>query len=144
MSTIIKFFLAAGHEAAAAVVDQGPSGDYEVLECGNFDADEALIEWEGILTGRSFDELVDADEPETVAGDGEGPVVLAASQALQDALATADQFRLGEAGRLWVHERAADGEMFDQQLATELMHELARLVRGIDARDRRRLYCWTA
>ncbi|MCW8216579.1 hypothetical protein [Streptomyces griseolus] len=112
---------------------------------GNFDAEEALIEWEGIFTGRSFDELVTADEPEAVAGsDGwESPVVFAVSQVLQDALAAANQSRLVNVSRLWVQERAADGEALDQEIATKILSDLARLARGIGGRDHR-LYCWMA
>lgn len=145
MSIIIEFFVAPSHEAAAAVAEGGPDGAFESLVYGNFDAEEALIEWEGIFTGRSFDELVTADEPEAVAGsDGwESPVVFAVSQVLQDALAAANQSRLVNVSRLWVQERAADGEALDQEIATKILSDLARLARGIGGRDHR-LYCWMA
>ncbi|MFF3871373.1 hypothetical protein [Streptomyces sp. NPDC001978] len=145
MSIIIKFFVAPSHEAAAAVVDCGPDEAFRSLSYGNFDAEEAQIEWEGIFTGRSFEELVAADEPEVVAdpGDGDGPVLFAVPQALQDALAAADQSKLVEAARLWVRERAADAEVFDEEIATEILSDLARLAHGVEGRDHR-LYCWTA
>jgi hypothetical protein len=145
VSIIVKFFMAPDHEAAAAVVDRGPDGVFASLVYGNFDAEEALIEWESIFTGRGFEELVAADEPEVVAdpGDGESPLVLAASRALQDALAHADQARLVEVSRLWVQERASEGEVLPQRIATEILVELARLVHGIGGQDDR-LYCWTA
>ncbi|CAM5304409.1 hypothetical protein [Streptomyces aurantiogriseus] len=145
MSIIIKFFVAPSHEAAAAVVDGGPDRAFESLEYGNFDAEEALIEWESIFTGRSFEELVGADEPEAVAdpADWEGPMVFAASEALRDALAAADHSRLAEVSRLWIQKRAADGEVFDQEIATRILTDLARLARGIDGREHR-LYCWMA
>ncbi|WP_228120201.1 hypothetical protein [Streptomyces fagopyri] len=111
----------------------------------NFDGEEALIEWECIFTGRSFDEVVAADEPGVAADpdDGEGPMVLAVSEALQDALAAAGQPRLVEVGRLWALERMAEGEVFDQEIATQLLSGLSRLAQGLRERDRR-LYCWTA
>ncbi|MER7485620.1 hypothetical protein ABTY20_06840 [Streptomyces sp. NPDC126497] len=145
MSIIVKFFVAPSHEAAAAVVDGGPERTFESLEYGNFDAEEALIEWESIFSGRSFEELVAADEPEAVAepDDGEGPMVFAVPRALQDALAAADRSRLAEVGRLWIQERAADGEAFDQEIATRILSDLAGLARDIGGRDHR-LYCWTA
>ncbi|MGW4021544.1 hypothetical protein [Streptomyces sp. NPDC005009] len=145
MSIVVKFFVAPSHEAAAAVVDGGPDGAFESLSYGNFDAEEALIEWGSIFTGRSFDALVAAGEPETVAGpdDWEGPVVFAASRALQDALAAADRSRLVEAGQLWVEERAADGEAFEQEIVIKILNDLARLARGIGGRDHR-VYCWMA
>ncbi|MFC9398663.1 hypothetical protein ACFTWS_36800 [Streptomyces sp. NPDC057027] len=59
MSIVIKFFVAPDAEAAAAVAEGGPDGVFESLTFGNFDAEEALIEWEGIFTGRSFEEALD-------------------------------------------------------------------------------------
>jgi hypothetical protein len=108
VSIIIKFFVAPDHDAAAAVVEGGPDGVFESLAYGNFDAEEALIEWESIFIGRNFEDLVTDEEPGVVAdpGDGEGPVLLAASRSLRDALATADEHRLVEVSRLWVAERA--------------------------------------
>ncbi|MYX38794.1 MULTISPECIES: hypothetical protein [unclassified Streptomyces] len=146
MSTIVKFFVAPGHETAAAVVAGGPGRAAESLEYGNFDAEEALIEWEGIVTGRSFGELVDAGVPEAVADAGawEGPVVLAVSRALQDALAAADASRLAGIGEAWIRVRAEEGEVFDQEIVTGILGGLARLARGSGARDGHRLYCWMA
>ncbi|MEW2484734.1 hypothetical protein [Streptomyces sp. NPDC048411] len=145
MSIIIKFFAAPDDEAAAAVVERGPDGVFESLVFGNFDIEEAMIEWESPFTGRRFEDLVAADEPRVVADprDGEGPLVLVASAPLQDALATADQPRLAEVSELWVRERAVEGETFDPELATELLDELANLARTAGGRDAR-LYCWTA
>ncbi|MFD1660889.1 hypothetical protein ACFSL4_22455 [Streptomyces caeni] len=143
MSIIIKFFVASDHDAATAVVEGGPDGVFESLTCGNFDGEEALIEWESIFTGRSFEELVAADEPEVVAdpGDGEGPLVLAASRDLQDALTGVDEHRLVEVSRLWAQERAADGEVFDQETVTGILRGLAALARAVGGREGR-LYCW--
>lgn len=145
VSIVIKFFVAPSREAAAAVAAGGPDRTFNSLVYGNFDAEEALIEWESIFTGRSFEELVAADEPEAVAdSDGEeGPMVFAASKDLQDALASADQSRLVEVSLLWIQQRAADGGAVDQEIATEILSDLARLARGIDGRDHR-LYCWMA
>lgn len=67
MSIIIKFFVAPDHDAAAAVVEVGPDDFFESLTFGNFDAEEALIEWESIFTGQTFEGLVAADVPEVVA-----------------------------------------------------------------------------
>ncbi|MFE3270017.1 hypothetical protein [Streptomyces sp. NPDC059215] len=119
MSLIIKFFAAPTHEGAAAVVVGAPDGSFESLSYGNFDVEEALIDRECIFTGRSFDDVVAADEPGVVADpdDGEGPMVLAISEALQDALATASQSRLVEVGRLWVLERMTEGEVLERAWA---------------------------
>ncbi|MEV7189731.1 hypothetical protein [Kitasatospora sp. NPDC093102] len=145
MSSIITFFLAPSHEAAAAVVEHGPDGIFESRTWGNFDPEEAMIEWESFLTGRSFDELLDDGEPETVADpdDGHGPVVLAASRTLQEALAGTDRSRLVQTSRLWVEKQAPEGKKIDQEIAEEVLNSLARLARGIHGHDDR-LYCWTA
>ncbi|WP_329347387.1 hypothetical protein OG226_01260 [Streptomyces sp. NBC_01261] len=145
MSTIIKFFVAPDHAAAAAVVDVGPDDFFESLTFGNFDAEGALIEWESIFTGQTFEDLVAADVPKVVAdpGEGEGPVVLAASRALQDALTVADEQRLVEVSRVWVAERSADGEVFDEGIALWILSGLADLLCAI-GRKPQSLYCWSA
>ncbi|MGE7440023.1 MULTISPECIES: hypothetical protein [Kitasatospora] len=145
MSIIIKFFAAPDRDAAAAVVEGGPDGVFDSLMYGNFDAEEALIEWESLFTGRSFEELVEADVPDVVAdpGDGEGPLVLVVSLALQDALAAADGPRLTEVSWQWVQERAEDGEVFAPETAAWILTGLAELARTIGDREDR-LYCWMA
>jgi hypothetical protein len=145
VSIIIKFFASPNRDAAAAVAETGPDGVFDPLTYGNFDAEEALIEWESIFTGRSFAELVDADVPEVVADphDGEGPLLLLVSAVLQDALAAADSLRLSEVSRRWVRVRAEDREVFDPETAAWILTGLAELARGTDGR-RDRLYCWLA
>ncbi|MEV6212389.1 hypothetical protein [Kitasatospora sp. NPDC051914] len=144
MSVIITFFTAPGHEAAAAVVERGPGGIFESRTWGNFDPEEALIEWESLLTGRSLDNLLDDGEPETVADldDGQGPVVLAASRTLQEALTRTDRSRLVRTSQLWVEHRASEGEAIDQEIAEEILQSLADLARSAHGHDDR-LYCWT-
>ncbi|MFF2819365.1 hypothetical protein ACFVT9_28060 [Kitasatospora cineracea] len=145
MSIIIKFFVAPNRDAAAAVVEGGPEGIFDSLTYGNFDAEEALIEWESIFTGQSFAQLADADVPEVVADpeDGEGPLVFLVSAALQDALASADDLRLAEVSQRWVQERAEDRDVFDPEISAGILKGLAELASRIDDR-KDRLYCWTA
>jgi hypothetical protein len=70
-----------------------PDGVFESLTFGNFDVGEALIEWEGIFTGRSFEKVLDDDVPETVVdpNDGVSPLVLAVSGTLRETLCTANE-----------------------------------------------------
>ncbi|MGW2402131.1 hypothetical protein ACWCYY_36830 [Kitasatospora sp. NPDC001664] len=145
MSIVIKFFVAPNRDAAAAVVEGGPDGVFDSLTYGNFDAEEALIEWESIFTGQSFAELVDADVPEVVADleDGEGPLIFLVPASLQDALAGADDLRLAEASRRWVQERAEDREVLAPEISAWILTGLAELASGIGDREDR-LYCWTA
>lgn len=100
--------------------------------------------WESALTGRNLDELLDAGEPETVADpdQGQGPAVLAASPALQKALADSDRSRLDHAARRWTEQQASEGTTMDQEVAEAILRSLARLAR--DTRPGERLYCWTA
>ena len=70
-------------------------------------------------------------------------MVLAVSDALRGALAAADGSRIGEAARLWVRERAADGEAFDHEIATDILGAPARLAGDAVVRDHH-LYCWIA
>lgn len=145
MSIVIKFFVAPDAEAAAAVAEGGPDGVFESLTFGNFDVEEALIEWEGIFTGRSFEEVLDDDVPETVVDPdgGEGPLVLAVSDTLRYALCTAVEHRLAEVSQLWVAERTADGEVFDPEIAVWILNGLAGLARAVREGDEN-LYCWVA
>ena len=145
MSIIIKFFIAPDDTSAAGIVDSGPDGVFCSLTCGNFDASEAVIEWENLLTGQSFEELVASDEPHTVADTGEegSPLLFVISGALQGTLAGASAARLAEVGELWIQERAAEGEVFDPEVVAELLSDLADLARTADGRGQG-VYCWMA
>ncbi|GAB2697525.1 hypothetical protein [Kitasatospora kifunensis] len=145
MSIIIKFFIAPDDTSAASSVDSGPDGVPGSLTCGNFDASEAVIEWESLLTGQSFEVLVASDEPHAVAdlGDEGGPLLFVVSHSLQGALTGASTDRLAEVGELWIQERAAEGEVFDPEMVGELLSDLADLARTADRRGHS-LYCWMA
>ncbi|MFE4336634.1 hypothetical protein ACFRQM_47050 [Streptomyces sp. NPDC056831] len=144
MSVIIKF-TAPDDTSAASIVDSGPDGVFGSLTCGNFDASEAVIEWESLLTGRSFEALVASDEPHTVTDTGEegSPLLFVISGALQGTLARASAARLAEVGELWVQERAAKGEVFDPEMVEELLSDLADLARTAGGRGDG-VYRWTA
>ncbi|MGW8332548.1 hypothetical protein ACWGLE_32165 [Streptomyces sp. NPDC055897] len=145
MSTIIEFFIAPDDTSAAGIVDSGPDGIFDTLVCGNFDASGAVIEWESLFTGQSFEALVASDEPHMVACSGEGgsPWLFAISGALQAALVSASAARLAEVGELWIQERAAEGEVFDPEPVEELLSDLAALARTADGRGHG-VYCWMA
>ncbi|MFF2523118.1 hypothetical protein [Streptomyces liangshanensis] len=145
MSVIIKFFTATDDTSAASSLVGGPHRDLAPVTCGNFDAMEAVVEWESLLTGRSFEALVASDEPRTVAdpGDGGGPLLFAVSAALRGELAGASAARQAQIGALWVRERALEGDVFDPELVEDLLGELAALARAAGARGEG-LYCWVA
>ncbi|WP_405524324.1 hypothetical protein [Streptomyces canus] len=136
MSIVIKFFIAPGDASAAGIADSGPDGVFGSLTCGNFDASEAVIEWESVLTGQSFEALVASGEPHTVTdtGDEGSPLLFVISGALQWTLAGASAARLVEVGEVWIQERAAEGEVFAPEMAAELLSDLADLARTADGR----------
>lgn len=144
VSIIIKFFIAPDDTSAASSVDSGPDGVFDSLTCGNFDASEAVIEWESLFTGQSFEALVASDEPRTVADEeGDGPLLFVVSEALKGALTTVSPARLAEVGELWIQERAVEGDAFDPEMVGELLSDLADLARSAHGQGHG-LYCWMA
>ncbi|MFE7618067.1 hypothetical protein [Streptomyces sp. NPDC057496] len=144
MSIIVKFFVAPDDASAALVLPTGPLRASESLSFGNFDPEEAMIEWECLLTGGSFEEIVEADEPRVVAGrDDDGCVVLALSPRLSAALAGAGPSGLRAVAAAWVARRAEDGETIDVEVAEAILGDLADLVGGARRRGQG-VYCWVA
>jgi hypothetical protein len=145
VSIIIKFFVAPDDPAATDVLDAGPEGVFESLVLGNFNVAEAVVEWESILTDRSFEELVEIDEPRIVCevGAGSACIVFAVSSALRDKLAAAEDAGLDDLAFEWVRQRAEQGDVFELELARVILGELAGLARSA-SRQRYELYCWMA
>jgi hypothetical protein len=138
MSSIIRFFVAPDDEAAATVVDGGPEGTFESVTYGNFDADLALLEWDSLLTGRAFDDLLLASAAGVITDEDDGALIVAASAELQQALASATEADLARIAGRWSDERAAEGDPVDPDLAREILTELGRLAQTPE----HRLYCW--
>ncbi|MER6346251.1 hypothetical protein ACWC10_32115 [Streptomyces sp. NPDC001595] len=145
MSIIVEFFAAPDDASAAAVLRTGPRGAFESLSFGNFDAEEAVVEWECLLVGgSSADELLDAGEPRLVAGqDDDGCVVLALSPRLSAALAEAEPSALKGAAAAWSAQRAEDGEVIDVEIAEAILSDLSALAGSARHRDHG-VYCWVA
>ncbi|MET9693591.1 hypothetical protein ABZY81_35045 [Streptomyces sp. NPDC006514] len=144
MSNIVTFFVAPDDTAAALVLQTGPARASESVSFGNFDPEEAVVEWEGLLAGGSFEELVEAGEPRIVAvEDDGGRVVFALSPGLSAALADAEPSGLRDIAASWVRLRAADGEIIDTEIADQIVGDLAALVGGA-RRQGRGVYCWVA
>ena len=135
MSSIIKFFIAPDDDAAAAVIGYGPGRGSDVVDdYGNFDPLTAMDEWES-----SFD-IVAGDDPRVIAGDG--PLVLAVSASLQAALAAAGEEQLEEAATRWAGLRSDNGEDMDQELADDMLSDIASLARAATRRGHRLYYWW--
>lgn len=142
MSIIIHFFAAPDDHAAASVTDTGPGRRFGTVQHGNFVPDLALMEWEVILTGGSFEGVLAGGGPRLVACPGQGSAaVIAFTAALTAALAAADEDRLAEAGEQWAQLRAGDGEEFDPVMAGELLSEVATLASSAAGRGHQ-MYCW--
>ncbi|WKD36639.1 hypothetical protein [Streptomyces xanthophaeus] len=144
MSIIVKFFVAPDDTTAALVLQTGPGRACESLSFGGFDPEEAVVEWECLLTGAGFEELVEAGEPRIVAGlDDGGCVVFAISPGLSVALADAALSGLRDVAASWVQLRAEEGEIIDAETADSIVGDLAALVRGA-RRQGQGVYCWVA
>ncbi|MER7106894.1 hypothetical protein [Streptomyces sp. NPDC000229] len=144
MSIIVEFFAALDDASAALVLENGPRRSFESLSFGNFDPEEAVVEWECLLAGGSFEELVEAGEPRIVADqDDDGCVVFAISPRLSAALAEAERSELKDAAGAWSLQRAEDGEVIGTEVAFVILGDLAALVSSA-RRQGQGVYCWVA
>jgi hypothetical protein len=129
LSIIVKFFVAPDDTSASLALRTGPGRAFESLSFGNFDPEEAVVEWECLLAGASFEDLVEAGESRIVAGqDDDGCVVFAISPRLSAALADAAHSRLSDVAASWARLRAEDGEVIDAEIADVVVSDLAALV----------------
>ncbi|MEU7021691.1 hypothetical protein ABZ990_13660 [Streptomyces sp. NPDC046203] len=143
MSALVKSFVAPD-DAAALTLRTGPGRASETLSLGNFDAEEAVVEWECLLADGDFDELVAAGEPRVVAGqDDDGCVVFALSTRLSAALVDAEYSGLRNAAAAWARLRADDGEDIDVAIAEAIVSDLAALASSA-ARWNQGVYCQVA
>ncbi|MFC8423457.1 hypothetical protein ACFUN7_21740 [Streptomyces sp. NPDC057236] len=144
MSIIVEFFAASDDASAALALQAGPRRAFESLSFGNFDPGEAVVEWECLLAGGSFEELVEAGEPRLVAGqDDDGCVVFAISPRLSAALAEAERSELKDAAVAWSLQRAEDGEDIGTEIAEVILGDLAALVSSARGQGQD-VYCWVA
>ncbi|MEV5008704.1 MULTISPECIES: hypothetical protein [unclassified Streptomyces] len=144
MSIIVEFFVAPDDTSAALVLQTGPRRAFESLSFGNFDPEEAVVEWECLLAGGGFEELVEAGEPRLVAGqEDDGCVVFAISSRLSAALAEAERSELEDAAVAWSSQRAKDGEVIGMEIASVILGDLAALVSSA-RRQGQGAYCWVA
>ncbi|MGW6740817.1 hypothetical protein ACWGDX_08740 [Streptomyces sp. NPDC055025] len=144
MSIIVEFFVAPDDASAALALGTGPGRVFEALSCGNFDPEEAVVEWECLFDGGDFEDRVDTGEPRVIAGEADdGCVVFVVSHVLFTALVRAERLRLHEIAASWVGRRAEDGEVIEADVAGQILSDLAALARSA-ARQHQGLYCWVA
>jgi hypothetical protein len=105
----------------------------------------AVVEWQSILTGRSFEELVAIGEPRIVSEVAAGSLrmVFAVSPALRAELFAVEEARLDDVVFEWVRQRADQGEEFDPEMARMILGDLAGLTRTA-SKQGYELYCWMA
>lgn len=144
VSIVVEFFAAADDVSAALVLRAGPRRAFESLSFGDFDPEVAVVEWECLLSGGSYEELVEAGEPRLVAGqDDDGCVVFAVSPRLSAVLAGAERSELEDAAVAWSLQRAEDGEVIGTETAIVILGDLAAFV-GSARRRGRNVCCWVA
>lgn len=140
----MRFFAAPDDTSAGLALLSGPGPTFESLSFGNFDPEEAVVEWECLLAGGSFEELFEAGEPRLVAGqDNDGCVVFALSPRLSAALADAGHASLRDVAASWTRLRAEDGEVIGTEIADTIVRDLAALVSSA-RRQNQGVYCWVA
>lgn len=139
MSSIIDFFVAPDNDVAAGVSRSALGEAVPSATYGNFDVWSTLEEWESILLNRDLEELITGGGPDIVGGD-DSPLVLLVSPDVTKALADADDQTLRETAARWIELRSAEGEVIDDELARELITEIAALSAEA-VRTRRSLYC---
>ncbi|MFI8294169.1 hypothetical protein ACIGBL_34155 [Streptomyces sp. NPDC085614] len=101
---------------------------------------KAVLEWECLMVGGSFEELVEAGEPRIVAGqDNDGCVVFALSPRLSAALTDAEHASLRDVALSWIRLRAEDGEVIGTQIADAIVGDLAALVSSARLQNQSRL-----
>jgi hypothetical protein len=144
VSEYIEFFVAPDDGVAAAVRNQGPASAFATVSGSFFAADDAVIAWESVLTGRPADELWASGRPRMVAPWlNDGSAVFARSDDLTAHLVRADSGRLRDIAARWSAQVVADGDQLDEAIALEIIKGVTELAREA-VRTNCPLYCWVA
>ncbi|MEU8976853.1 hypothetical protein AB0D11_48405 [Streptomyces monashensis] len=144
VSIIVEFFAAPDDTSSALALQSGRGCAFESLAFGNFDPEEAVVEWECLLAGGSFEDLAEVGEPRIVTGRDDGrSVVFAISSRLSAALADAKHSKLADISASWATQRAEDGEAIDAEVADMILGDLAVLASSA-RRQGQSVYCWVA
>jgi len=151
VAVLFDYFAASSDEIAATVVDRiggpgssahpaGPSA-FSTVRAPGVDPVVLMGNLERLLTGRSFEEILDDPTSGPVAArDGGARAVLRLTTSLAQALAEMEDARVGSVALLWSHTREFWGRGDPVALAT-LLRALASLGREARAKESP-LYCW--
>jgi hypothetical protein len=146
VSKYIEFFAAPNDAAAAAVRNRGPAETYTAVAANDMylDADDAVIAWRNLLTGRAGLYLSKQDDLHWVADFlNDGSAVFALPEELVINLIEAAPHRLRDVAEVWVPAVVADGTEIDVETTVVLMSKIAELARAAVGTEAR-LYCWVA
>ncbi|QFG24506.1 hypothetical protein [Actinomadura sp. WMMB 499] len=142
------YFAAPDDLAAVAVLDEpgGPgAAAFDAVPLKGVDPVVVIARLEAILTGCTYGEAAERPRSGTLLSppDAESAFVVAVTDTLRDALASAAEAALREAGPAWAgtDEMRADG--VSAEGATEAAMLLADLARRATSNGMR-LYCWWA
>ncbi|CAN7217412.1 hypothetical protein [Knoellia sp. LjRoot47] len=149
MSVLFDYFAAPSDEIAAAVVDRdgGPAAQhgaegFDTVTGWGIDPVVQLGTLESLLTGRSYDEVVeDARSGQTLAvRDGGERLVLAVTDGLTAALVGAGSERLASVAPQWSQTEEFWGGADPADLA-EFLDQLSALAERA-SESGQRIYCW--
>ncbi|GAA2482277.1 hypothetical protein [Winogradskya humida] len=125
MSEYVTFFLAREDSAAVATRNRGPVGG---VVGSFFSADDAVVIWESLLTGRSVEELWETGGPRVVAPwVNDGSAVFALSDELTGRLLHADAAQLEKLAAQWSAMVARDGDELAADVALRVVTGVAGL-----------------
>ncbi|MFJ9361507.1 hypothetical protein [Streptomyces mirabilis] len=140
MSNIVKFFVAT-NDGAIGSLHIGPDSSLRSITFGNFDAEEAILDWEARLTGISFDSLVESDLPEVVEESDGGALVLRLSDSLVDSLDRASASQILDLASWWASEEKAG--KIEPAVAVGILQGLVELIRE-ERHSGMFVFCWTS
>ncbi|MEU8264551.1 hypothetical protein AB0C02_28535 [Micromonospora sp. NPDC048999] len=145
MSEYVEFFAARSDRRAKAVHARGPGKRLGRTVSGSFfDADDAVVCWEKVLTGRIGANEATLAEPRMVAPwVNDGSAVFALSDELVACLVRAELPRLREVAEAWRAELLRDGEDLGVDAALGILTGVAELAREA-AHSGHGVYCWVS
>ncbi|MFU8873020.1 hypothetical protein [Micromonospora sp. SL4-19] len=144
MSEYVEFFGAPDDKKAKAVHARGPERRVKTVSGSFFDADDAIVTWENLLTGRLRKHEATVDDPRMVAEMvNDGSAVFALSDELVARLVQADLPRLRDVAEAWRAELARNGEDIDADVALGILVGVAGLAREAVQSDGG-VYCWVS
>lgn len=142
MGLLIDYYLAPDDDAAVAVIEGGPGGRLEALLDTGIEPSVNLAMYVELLTGRTFDEQLEAPEcfPVLAEGDDGEVLVFGIDDGFVRALAEADPETVQRLAVPWAEIEEFDDRGDPEHLA-DFLSRLQVLARKAVA-EGQHLYCW--